>query len=66
MMTNMKNDMNDTTQDPKKCEHCFMSGEPLFPTCRRYFIDSIDADNTCILWRCRDYCPDFTSKTDSE
>lgn len=52
-----------STQDPRECKHCFMSGVPLSPTCRRDFDYSIDADNTCILWRCRDYCPDFTPKT---
>lgn len=55
--------MSKPTQDPQKCKYCFMSGTPPFPTCQKNFIDSIDADNTCILWRCRDYCLDFTPNT---
>ncbi len=51
-----------STQDPRECEYCFMSGEPPFPTCRINFKDSLDADNTCVLWRCKDYCPLFSPK----
>ncbi len=49
-------------QDPQECKHCFMSGNPPFPTCRKNFSYHIDADNTCILWRRRNTCYDFTPK----
>lgn len=53
-------------QNPHECEHCFMSGEPPFPTCRYIFNPSIDADNTCILWRNWERCPDFTPKKETD